>query len=293
MPDLIRFSDLKDSQPLTLNGNNDLFAIAVKNDSSETGYTSMTVKPNVIAGYVAEDATYVNLKTGASDNTVVKAINKTLENFADEFNTTAGSTYAKDECVIYEGVLYQCSNASGTTSGTFVTADWTQIKAVDVGSGGGSSGDHITLTQDEYDALVQAGTVDPDAYYFISDAVFPSYAHEYSTNEQIVGTWIDGSPVYEKTLIFNNKLVTNDNSTCELVHGISNLGTVSFIVGAYYDFTSGGTAWATGTNAVFNYRVVWKIGSTSIHMTDVDQLSFSASPDRYYMFVIRYTKSSS
>ena len=439
MPDLIRFSDLKDSHPLTLDGNNDLFAIAVKNPSSETGYTSQTVLPNQVAGYVAEDATYVNLKTGASDNTVVKAINKTLENFADEFNTTAGSTYNKDDCVIYDGVLYQCTNPSGTTSGTFVTADWTQVRAVDVGTGGGGGGsaDHITLTQAQYDALVQAGTVDPDAYYFISDGSPSAYTekvlytnldesswvsqasgdtitlldditqfdevrfegaffetnnntgyklthfcsatvpkativdclnkygdsssgalqwqgifdlnfisiysggqfsasyslkiptstsilvklksivgwtasqwgitkivginydvvggetHQYSTEEQVVGKWIDGSPVYEKTLIFNNKLVTNDNSTCELVHGVSNLGAVSFIVGAYYDFTSGGTAWATGTNSVFGYRVVWKIGSTSIHMTDVDQLSFSASSDRYYMFVIRYTKSSS
>lgn len=222
MPDLIRFSDLKDSHPLTLDGNNDLLAIAVKNESSETGYTSMTVKPNMVAGYVAEDATYANLKTGSTDgdNTIVKAINKTLGNFADEFNTTDGSTYAKDDCVLYNGVLYQCSNASGTTSGTFITADWTQIKSVDVGSGGGgSSGDHITLTQAEYDALVQAGTVDPNAYYFISDATLPSYAHNYSTTEQVVGTWVDGLPVYEKTFVVNNPSTGNNTIT----HNISNL----------------------------------------------------------------------
>ena len=223
MPDLIRFSDLKNSQPLTLDGANDLFAIAVKNESSETGYTSMTVKPNMIAGYVAEDATYANLKTGSTDgdNTIVKAINKTLGNFADEFNTTEGSTYAKDDCVLYNGVLYQCSNISGTTSGTFIPADWTQIKSVDVGSGGGggSSGDHITLTQAEYNALVQAGTVDPDAYYFISDATLPSYAHNYSTTEQVVGTWVDGSPVYEKTFVVNNPSTGNNTIT----HNISNL----------------------------------------------------------------------
>lgn len=155
----------------------------------------------------------------------------------------------------------------------------------------GGSCEHITLTQAKYDALVVAGRVDPDAFYFISDASFPSYAHNYSTDEQIVGTWIDGSTIYEKTLVFNNKLVTNDNSTSELVHGISNLGTVSFIVDAYYDFTSGGTAWATGTSSVLNYKVSWKLGSTSIYMVDVDQLSFSANPDRYFMFVVRYTKS--
>lgn len=118
-------------------------------------------------------------------------------------------------------------------------------------------------------------------------------AHNYSTTEQIVGTWIDGSTIYEKTLIFNNKYVTNSNSTCELVHDISNLGTVSFIVGAYYDFTSGGTAWTTGINSVRDYKVSWKLGSTSIYMVDVGQLSFTASSERYFMFIIRYTKSNS
>ena len=42
--------------------------------------------------------------------------------------------------------MYQCSNASGTTSGTFIPADWTQIKSVDVGSGGGASWTDVTGT---------------------------------------------------------------------------------------------------------------------------------------------------
>ena len=84
------------------------------------------------------------------------------------------------------------------TDGQILKYDGTNQEWINA-SGGGSSADHITLTQAEYDALVQAGTVDPTAFYFISDAVFPSYAHDYSTNEQIVGTWIDGSPIYEKT----------------------------------------------------------------------------------------------
>ena len=281
----IRFSQLPTTQSLK---DTDIVAVSAPDTSTPPVYTSVQATIAQVASKTVEDTTFTtSLKT--TNKTVAGSINETLSNFANEYDTTA--SYSIGDCVLYAGGIYQC-NTDISGGEAWTPAHWTQVKAVDVGSGG-SSGDHITLTQDEYDALVQAGTVDPDAYYFISDAVFPSYAHEYSTNEQIVGTWIDGSPVYEKTLIFNNKLVTNDNSTCELVHGISNLGTVSFIVGAYYDFTSGGTAWATGTNAVFNYRVVWKIGSTSIHMTDVDQLSFSASPDRYYMFVIRYTKSSS
>lgn len=95
------------------------------------------------------------------------------------------------------------------------------------GAGGGSSGDHITLTQAEYDALIEAGTVDPNAFYFISDAVMPAYSHSYSANEQIVGSWVDGSTVYEKT--FN---ITAPNTGLNSIpHNISNIGEVVSIEG--------------------------------------------------------------
>lgn len=63
----------------------------------------------------------------------------------------------------------------------------------------GSSEPHVTLTQAEYDALVQAGTVDPDAFYFISDSsvspaipALPTTAGNYVLSVSIVS----GSPVY-------------------------------------------------------------------------------------------------
>lgn len=31
-----------------------------------------------------------------------------------------------------------------------------------------------------------------------------SSMHEYSTEEHVVGTWIDGKPIYEKTIVFDN-----------------------------------------------------------------------------------------
>lgn len=45
------------------------------------------------------------------------------------------------------------------------------------------------------------------------------YAHNYSTTEQVVGTWVDGSPVYEKTFVVNNPSTGNNTIT----HNISNL----------------------------------------------------------------------
>lgn len=42
----------------------------------------------------------------------------------------------------------------------------------------------------------------------------------YSTEEQIVGTWIDGKPLYEKTIIKTGGLSTGDNN---IEHGINGL----------------------------------------------------------------------
>lgn len=44
-------------------------------------------------------------------------------------------------------------------------------------------------------------------------------AHHYSMNEQVVGTWIDGKPIYEKTISWNNTRVEATSYT----HGISDL----------------------------------------------------------------------
>jgi hypothetical protein len=45
-------------------------------------------------------------------------------------------------------------------------------------------------------------------------------AHHYSTTEQVVGTWIDGSTLYEKTINFGT---LPNNTTKEVQHNISNV----------------------------------------------------------------------
>lgn len=72
-------------------------------------------------------------------------------------------------------------------------------------NGGGGSAKQTAVTQAQYDALVQAGTVDPTMEYFITDGIPSSveYYHNYSTTEHIVGSWIDGSIIYEKTYTTN------------------------------------------------------------------------------------------
>lgn len=57
-----------------------------------------------------------------------------------------------------------------------------------------------------------------------------SNMHEYSTDEQIVGTWIDGRPVYEKTFDFSNPVAGNTI----LNHGIENFDALVSVLGTFH-----------------------------------------------------------
>lgn len=60
--------------------------------------------------------------------------------------------------------------------------------------------------------------------------------NDYSTTEHIVGTWIDGKPVYQKTIDCGS---LPNNTAKDVAHGISNIKKVVKISGAAY--TSSGT----------------------------------------------------
>lgn len=57
-----------------------------------------------------------------------------------------------------------------------------------------------------------------------------SNMHDYSTDEQIVGTWIDGRPVYEKTFDFSNPVAGNTI----LNHGIENFDALVSVLGTFH-----------------------------------------------------------
>lgn len=53
--------------------------------------------------------------------------------------------------------------------------------------------------------------------------------HEYSTEEKIVGTWIDGEPIYEKTISLG--ALSYDTDWHYISHGISNIDKVVELYG--------------------------------------------------------------
>lgn len=146
---------------------------------------------------------------------------------------------------------------------------------------------HLTWegTQEQYDAIVSKN---PAVTYFITDGVPATQTHNYSTTEQVVGTWVDGSPVYEKTIY-------NAGGTSGLVtipHLISNLGRVisADVVGIdNYPSSDSQFVFARISNDGRNMGITG-VTNTNI-IIYIDTIFSSRVVDLY--ITIRYTKSSS
>jgi hypothetical protein len=96
-------------------------------------------------------------------------------------------------------------------------------------------------------SIVAQGTIfSPYGLYGGSDAI--EFPHKYSTDEQIVGYWIDGRPIYEKTVILSSakSLSPNANTTIMAWSG----GTIYPVSFTGYRTSSGPIAWE-GVSATY------------------------------------------
>ena len=97
------------------------------------------------------------------------------------------------------------------------------------GTGGGSGEGSINIDALPIGSiLLYDGENIPEGYEEVRD-----YIPTYSTEETKVGTWIDGRPIYQKTLNLGS---ASGNSS--ISHGISNL---DMVINAYGGFLQGGT----------------------------------------------------
>lgn len=72
-------------------------------------------------------------------------------------------------------------------------------------------------------------------YCIASKNIFMDAGSNYSTEEQVVGTWIDGKPIYQKTV---NCGALPNNTSKDVAHGISDIDKATAVYG--YGFTSTG-----------------------------------------------------
>lgn len=106
----------------------------------------------------------------------------------------------------------------------------------------------------------------------------------YSTNEQVVGKWIDGKPLYQKTVI----TAVPNNTQVSYPHGIANIDNVVSLTGGILVISDGYLLPAniTGTDVNANaYRV--SAGRSDI----IIKTYFNGSSSNYAgYFTIQYTK---
>lgn len=106
--------------------------------------------------------------------------------------------------------------------------------------------------------------------------------NDYSTDEQIIGTWIDGKPLYQKTLLVGQ---LPNNTTKAVPHGVANLKRIIYFEG--YGFHPSGVCvpLQRATNTASDAVSMWQDGANINVLTSIDYSSYTES-----YITIRYTK---
>ena len=267
--------------------------------NSSSGVSEILNKPNLAT--VATSGAYSDLSgtptlaTVATSGSYTDLSNKPTipDGLADLTDDVNISSPTDGQILKYDGTSSKWVNGTGggggasalddltdvdittPTEGQTLVYDSTNSKWVNGAGGGGGSAKQTALTQTQYDALVTAGTVDPTMEYFITDGI-PAQAepmHHYSTVEQVVGTWIDGSTLYERVFDLGSELdISRRNWTTTAITGLAK--TVSAV-----GFGQSGS----------QYPLISRVVNDT-----VDLLACREGENAYCTYIyLRYTKSSS
>lgn len=139
-----------------------------------------------------------------------------------------------DGCLAYvvsekKNYQYDSTNTVDPTTGK-----WRELET---GGGGGTTytaGDGIVIENDEI-STDNASAEDMEEIITPLPGTF-SRRFKYSTTEQVVGEWINGKPIYQKTVDCG---ALPNSTTKNTAHGIANLDQVVHIEGVTYSSTSG------------------------------------------------------
>lgn len=213
-----------------------------------------------------------------------------VANIADDYDSTA--TYAVNDYVVYNGVLYKCTSAISIAE-TFTPAHWTAVLIMDEIAAGGGGGGSTTLAG--LNDVAISSVADGDVLTY--DSILNKWkntagsgggggsSHTWSRTEHAVGTWVDGKTVYEKTFHYDFDSASGSR-IIQIPHNVSNMETVVSFVG------------------IMNHSTVIPYGETfpskdasfgrcSVKQTNIE-IGVSGSWGGYVLeLTIQYTKSSS
>lgn len=146
-----------------------------------------------------------------------------------------------------------------------------------------SPGANFTSIENCYVTIQYTKTTDqPGAGTWTPDGV---YAHHYSTDEKVVGIWVDGSTLYEKTIDFG----TLPNATTKRVnHLIENVNDIWITDGFANNPTSRFTQQLSLSGITINDQFTFGVNNTYVQcITNSDRSAYTNC-----FVTLRYTKSS-
>lgn len=142
------------------------------------------------------------------------------------------------------------------------------------------------------DSTHEKTVVAPDAMQSsdMEDVITPlpsarSPYHKYSTTEQVVGEWINGKPIYERT--YSDTMDLSEEGWFNIAHNISNLDALISISGVIK--TSTGSQWGLGyCRDSANYTALC-INDTNVRAF-ISSAMVTATSNRDIYITIQYTK---
>ena len=123
----------------------------------------------------------------------------------------------------------------------------------------------------------------PFSKQLIEDPQFVMTSDIYSEEEQVVGRWTDGKPLYQKTITISS--VSYDSSWHEVAHNISDIDTIGSVEGVVID--SNGVAFYPANTYRPTYTIGVVIGADKTKIQYINNWLGSASN---LIITIKYTK---
>lgn len=251
MPELdeMKISDLTTAPAVA---DNTLLETSVEDTSNPGTYDSYKATLYAIFDKILNSTQFTQRLPNFINQTIFGAINELNDNKNIAVLFSTSDTYAVGDYVIYNGTLYKCISTV-STAGAWDASKWTPVVVTDeMGSGGGGNTDYVELTQAQYDALEQAGTLDPTVLYFITDGQ-------------------SGNEIIDDTTTSASKVWSSDKTNTEIQAKQDDLTGGSLSNVDLDDYTSNGNYWVTQTSVLnkpvtnFGYLEVLRC-SSSLYM---------------------------
>lgn len=220
-----------------------------------TSYVDYDEERVAIGG--SADSEMSDTSINAIQNKVVKAyVDKFIQALGLSVDTYSTSTsYAVDDLVIYDNTIYSCNTA---TSGAWDSSKWDIVQNLDPST--------MQINSKLTKNLVKQSELDE--------------LTTYSTEEKVVGTWIDGKPIYRKTFTGTKKEVNNAISD-------SNLDRDSFIRGFGWIYSVYENWWQIGSGTPATYQTSLAISTVGFELFTT---STAFNDNSQTILTLEYTK---